>query len=674
MRRQPPASPSPPGKRLGPLQRLDFRIPAADRLGLGLDLANKLTSVSAEAKAAGLRLGDRVVLLDGVDVSGGRDRVTQFAARRARDATSVLVGVERRGKPSRDWATVPPALLLCLFFSSVGALLFTVSMLERLHLAVGDEGGVASFAREGTRRAAWHHSWENRETWAPSAAPPPPPPPPNPAAAAAAANASAAVAAATAAALAAELCATAEFRAPPPPLTVVVMGWRRVQSLRRLLASLEAAVYCGHAIELRVLLDGGAAPTVRALADGAVARWAARGGGGAAAVVDLGPASLGTRGVWIQGTATIATHIVPLEDDVELSPLWYWWLLRAAAAYGPLHALPKSAAPLAGISLYTPRLNEIAYPQKSWRPDGFEREKAFLLQVPCSWGSLFLAPVWRDFLAFYATRAAPPFYDPSAEARQRGAGAAREPLGDGALLLPASRSNTWARSWKRFMVDFMYGRGLVMLYPNLPRQAAFATTYMERGEHSAIDGIAEAVAPDALRADLDVHKTTPLVGGAPVERSDARVADARAACAALATLPTAAALPVYDLHHRRASLGAVGRTARRFTARVARRGGAYTALAAAWSGECGGFNGCRNASAVAPGSSIDDDEEVEAADVEVEVDHGTAGGDEAAEDTYLLEYHDLPIAAVVAAVVGACACALHRRWRRRRAKLSTFSV
>ena len=163
--------------------------------------------------------------------------------------------------------------------------------------------------------------------------------------------------------------------------------------------------------------------------------------------------------------------------------------------------------------------------------------------MPCSWGSLFLAPVWRDFLAFYATRAAPPFYDPKDEARQRGAGAAREPLGDGALLLPASRSNTWARSWKRFMVDFMYGRGLVMLYPNLPRQAAFATTYMERGEHSAIDGIAEAVAPDALRADLDVHKTTPLVGGAPVERSDARVADARAARAALTTLPTAAALP-----------------------------------------------------------------------------------------------------------------------------------
>ena len=42
---------------------------------------------------------------------------------------------------------------------------------------------------------------------------------------------------------------------------------------------------------------------------------------------------------------------------------------------------------------------------------------------------------------------------------------------------------------------------------------------------------------------------------------------------------------------------------------------------------------------MAPGSSIDDDEEVEAADVEVEVDHGTAGATLCAEDTYLLEYH-----------------------------------
>ena len=40
-------------------------------------------------------------------------------------------------------------------------------------------------------------------------------------------------------------------------------------------------------------------------------------------------------------------------------------------------------------------------------------------------------------------------------------------LGDQALAIDGSHASTWPRSWKRFMVDFMYGRGLVMLYPSM---------------------------------------------------------------------------------------------------------------------------------------------------------------------------------------------------------------
>ena len=47
------------------------------------------------------------------------------------------------------------------------------------------------------------------------------------------------------------------------------------------------------------------------------------------------------------------------------------------------------------------------------------------------------------------------------------------------------------------MVDFMYGRGYVMLYANLQEQRAFSTTYMERGDHTAKDGLKERV--EALR-------------------------------------------------------------------------------------------------------------------------------------------------------------------------------
>ena len=66
-------------------------------------------------------------------------------------------------------------------------------------------------------------------------------------------------------------------------------------------------------------------------------------------------------------------------------------------------------------------------------------------------------------------------------------------VGDPHVRLPASRSNVWPRSWKRFLIDFMYGRGLAMLYPNLRLQRSFSTTFMERGGHSAKDGREEAI-------------------------------------------------------------------------------------------------------------------------------------------------------------------------------------
>ena len=52
------------------------------------------------------------------------------------------------------------------------------------------------------------------------------------------------------------------------------------------------------------------------------------------------------------------------DTSPQVSPLFYWWLLRAAREYGPFDdaAAPRKRR-LLGISLYTPRLNEIKYPQ-----------------------------------------------------------------------------------------------------------------------------------------------------------------------------------------------------------------------------------------------------------------------------------------------------------------------
>ena len=48
------------------------------------------------------------------------------------------------------------------------------------------------------------------------------------------------------------------------------------------------------------------------------------------------------------------------ERDIEVSPLFYWWLLRASSLYGPFSdAEYMRRERLVGVSLYTPRLNEI---------------------------------------------------------------------------------------------------------------------------------------------------------------------------------------------------------------------------------------------------------------------------------------------------------------------------
>lgn len=420
----------------------------------------------------------------------------------------------------------------------------------------------------------------------------------------------------------AHICGSAEFAPDSPRLDVAVFvfAWRRLASLQRLINSLQSAEYCGFNISLTILLDVGASPAVIAYSH--AIRWAH----GRQRVVEERPppecegsaelriaanasswgavrgkcVGQGIRGMWIDvlGRELSAhepptAHPLPLEDDTEVSPLFYWWLRRAARAYGPFDTRagawtsgavrladggatgggatgggatggarslpPSSASRLVGVSLYAPRLDEIHYPSRHWRPrwpSAARTSPAFLFCLPCSWGALYFRAQWEAFLRFYRLRTAPPLYDFASEAAQKGKLAQREPLGDRALAIPNCRASTWARSWKRFMIDFMYARGDVMLYPNAPADESpggrytslsFSTTYMERGAHSGTDGHFEIQARDELRPsrEHDKRKTVPLVSRVDVLRT----------LDALATMPAYDRLPAISLLHVRASGG-----------------------------------------------------------------------------------------------------------------------
>lgn len=162
-----------------------------------------------------------------------------------------------------------------------------------------------------------------------------------------------------------------------------------------------------------------------------------------------------------------------LEDDIEVSPYYYLWIKYALLAY---HYDPQISLPeLSSISLYTPRLVEVVKERPKWNATEFFKKThpntPYLHQLPCSWGAVFFPKQWREFYVYMNMRFT-------------------ENAKENPVQIPKSRTNGWQASWKKFLIDMMYLRGYVSLYPNFPNQASFSTNHMEPGAHiSAKDNV-----------------------------------------------------------------------------------------------------------------------------------------------------------------------------------------
>ncbi|CAK9859938.1 unnamed protein product [Sphagnum jensenii] len=157
-----------------------------------------------------------------------------------------------------------------------------------------------------------------------------------------------------------------------------------------------------------------------------------------------------------------------LEDDIEVSPFYYMWLKYAVLSYhyDPTVQLPE----LNSIALYTPRVVEVVRERPHWNATNFFKlihpNMPYLHQLPCSWGALFFPKHWRQFYKYMGTRFT-------------------EDAKENPVQIPRSRTNGWQASWKKFLIDMMYLRGHVTLYPNFPNQTSFSTNHMEPGAHIA---------------------------------------------------------------------------------------------------------------------------------------------------------------------------------------------
>ena len=112
------------------------------------------------------------------------------------------------------------------------------------------------------------------------------------------------------------------------------------------------------------------------------------------------------------------------------------------------------------------------------------------------------------------------------------------------IVIPRSATNGWSASWKRFMIELAYARGMLVLYPSLFNQSSFSTNHLEAGEHVGSKSYRLKHTPSDFTVPL-VHERAQLRG---------LWTDAAGRPRPLAPLD---ALPVLDLFSERSTVAAV---------------------------------------------------------------------------------------------------------------------
>ena len=156
---------------------------------------------------------------------------------------------------------------------------------------------------------------------------------------------------------------------------------------------------------------------------------------------------------------------------------------------------------------------------------------------------MYFGDKWREFFTFYSSRGKPPFFDVAGEVN------IGQPLGDVNLLVPQSRSNYWGSSWRRFMVDFMFGRGYYVIYPN---NRTYVTPVLQHTDENIGLGL--------MTQALEI----------PSQKN----------------LPELSQLPVFDLFCRPSSRQTLGYAGDKFLERISNLGNGYQSLLRDWFRPC----------------------------------------------------------------------------------------
>ncbi|KAG0024603.1 hypothetical protein BGZ80_000904 [Entomortierella chlamydospora] len=256
-----------------------------------------------------------------------------------------------------------------------------------------------------------------------------------------------------------------------PQVKLVVITNNRPGSCIRLLRSLSHAYYLNDKVSLTLNMDAEAdRVTVQMVGSfqwefgEKFMRHRVRRGGLMLAVVEA----------WYpQGNDEYA---VLLEDDVEVSPLFYVWIKYNILKYR--YSSDNSLYQrMFGVSMYSQKFVETHLAGRApFNPEDifietpeYDLRTPFLLQLPCSWGAVYFPEHWREFHEYVADRLLDIEWNKTSLQ---------------SVQIPNSRTNRWSNSWKKLFIEMIYMRGYVMLYPNFFNFTSFSTNHLEWGTHT----------------------------------------------------------------------------------------------------------------------------------------------------------------------------------------------
>lgn len=227
---------------------------------------------------------------------------------------------------------------------------------------------------------------------------------------------------------------------------IVVVGYNRCDSLKRLISSLQKVDYMGDSIDLIISIDNSGTDVVETYANTVAWKYGEK-------IIRTFPERQGLRNHILQcGDFTEDyTAIAVFEDDIFVSPDFYNYMKQAVEFY-------KDDESIAGISLYNHMFCENCQRPFLAQKGNYDN---YFLKYAQSWGQIWMTKQWRQFRQWYKNN-------------------------DGDIIssdkIPECLRKWANTSWLKYHIEYCILENKYFVYP----YDSLSTNFVELGQHCKI--------------------------------------------------------------------------------------------------------------------------------------------------------------------------------------------